>query len=125
MKRRYILPALLLLLALWYFLAPRNAVSGEYRVREAEQNGVYITDRLDEATLVQLEALLSQAKCRRWSNPLGSHPQENSVCILGTDASGPVFFCLAGSIDRYTAEDHELIHGKELLEQIQELLENT
>ena len=125
MKRRYILLSLLFLLALWYFLVPRNAVSGEYRIHEVEQNGVYITDRLDEATLDELEALLSQAKCRRWSNPLGTHPLENSVCILGTDSSGPVLFCLAGSIDRYTAEDHELIHGKKLLEQIQELLENT
>lgn len=114
--------ALLLSGSLAYLLIPANAVSGTYRIHQVEQDGRYITEDLEPAALESLAALVSRAKCRRWSNPLGAHPVKGSICIHGMDDNGPCFFYLVGSTGRYSVNDHELIRGEQLLEQVQDLL---
>ena len=66
--------ALVICLLIFHFAVPRKAVAETYRIHAVEKNGQLITEKLTEADIDRMEALVKEASCTRWKNPLGPVP---------------------------------------------------
>ena len=115
--------ALAICLLIFHFAVPRKAVAETYRIHAVEKNGQLITEKLTEADIDRMEALVKEASCTRWKNPLGPVPaHKNTVILLGMDNRGPCNVVLAGSSSQYGVDDHIIKDGENLWNAVLEIL---
>ena len=106
-----------------HFIVPQRAVKGEFRLHWVEENGINLTEQLDEAAVAAVEELMENALCVRWRNPMGSYPlRKGTIVVAGTDNQGLCVATLVGSTGQYVVDDYNLRNGEELWAEIMELL---
>lgn len=124
-KSNWILFGLLCVIAA-YFILPQRAVKGEFQLHWVNENGIDLTEQLDEAEVAAIEELMGNALCARWRNPLGGYPvREGTVTVAGTDDDGLCVATLVGSTGQYVVDDYNLRNGEELWAEIMALLEES
>ena len=122
-SHKIIFAVLAVCLVVFHFTVPQKAVKGEYRIHAVEKNSQFITERLTEADIDQIEILVKAASRTRWKNPLGAIPAyKDTVILLGMDDRGPCTVVLAGSSDQYSVDDHIIKDGEVLWKAILDIL---
>ena len=125
MKKSYkiIFAALAVVLIVFYFVVPRKAVKGEYRIHSVEKGSFNITEQLTDEQIDRLETLLEGTTCTRWKNPIGSfHIVEDTVSIIGMDDDGLCIFTLVGADNRYDVRERNVKDGEALWKAVLEIL---
>ena len=121
-KRNWIFLLLLCAIAA-HFIVPQWAVKGEFQFHWINENGIDLTDQLDEETIAAIETLMEGALCARWRNPLGGYPvRKDTVVVAGIDDDGLCVATLVGSTGQYVIDDYNLRNGEELLDNVWEIL---
>ena len=126
MKRKHviILISCLCLFGVWYMYSSQTAVTGDFRIHEVSQGSQSITEQLDEDSMEALSSLLSEARCRRWKNPIGAIPLlDDTICVRGMDDNGLHTIILVGSTGRCVSNDRMIVNGSHLLERALKILD--
>ena len=88
-----------------------------------EENGIDLTEQLDEETVETIEELMENTLCARWRNPMGSYPlRKGTITIAGTDDDGLCVATLVGSTGQYVVDDYILRNGEALWAEVMALL---
>jgi len=115
--------AVAVLLVVFHFAMPRKAVAETYRIHAVEKNGQLITEKLTEADIDCIEALVKNASCTSWKNPIGAIPAyKDTVILLGMDDRGPCNVVLAGDAGKFGVENCIIKDGEELWKAVLEIL---
>lgn len=114
---------ILLCLITAHVIVPQRAVKGEFQLHWVEENGIDLTERLDEETVDTIEELMENTLCARWRNPMGSYPlRKGTIVVAGTDDDGLCVATLVGSTGQYVVDDYILRNGEALWTEVMALL---